>query len=660
MPKTQTKRGLSPRELDALRKQYAAEQRQRESENKWQLANDIASGINDIVGRGAVAPILGAPADIKQALWDAGAWVNNKIKDVEVATGMVKQPRYVPYSQGNAYLGSEDIGNRMEQAGLVSSERRPLTELTASMISPGAAAKSVLNAPKTAMNALRMIERLDEPVSRWYRLSDGRLVPRNQLGAIMVWHGTDVEFGRPNTPLFLGDRPTAEAYARRRADESGFNPILMGGTADFKKIASEDDVKRVAKSVGVVVENNMAFHALDPNINGRHNSQKLIDALKAEGYDSAYIDDFSPDDPFTLTKSYVAFDPDQLNLKPQPGLLGKMVAPQDEALRVAQAESGILGDMVQPQKLKRADIVQRAKALGMPVTGKNEQIMERVQILERDPATWTADDFSKVADYLDIHQDFRGASADKNVLDSILTEGLRSGMSDNLGAMHSKKSYTYGKGLSGGRSFIFPSASIKYKSSSNPWFAPGNKPLFYMDATKGQDIYEAIKSAKRNPYFGNQPVTAPQPGLPKNTGIVWDRQKGIGNVPNQQELDYFGFERNMKPSEFRKYVPKGVWNKDTKSFLASETSKGKTVAPPFLKVEWDKKNKAWRVSNHEGRSRADYSEELNADADIPVSMLPVGMRAKDITPEMRSAPIIGQQNSPSYTEWSSKNKGKKK
>ena len=140
MPKTQTKRGLSPRELDALRKQFIAEQKQADSASKWQLANDIVSGINDIVGRGVIAPILGMPGDINQAIYDAGAWVNNKIKDVEVATGMVKQPRYVQPSQGNAYLGSEDIGNRMQQAGLVSSERRPMTELAASFVSPSAAA----------------------------------------------------------------------------------------------------------------------------------------------------------------------------------------------------------------------------------------------------------------------------------------------------------------------------------------------------------------------------------------------------------------------------------------------------------------------------------------------------------------------------------------
>ena len=193
MPKTQAKRGMSPRELDALRKQFVAEQKQADSASKWQLANDIVSGINDIVGRGVIAPILGMPGDINQAIYDAGAFVNNKIKDVEVATGMVKQPRYVQPSQGNAYLGSEDIGNRMQQAGLVSSERRPMTELAASLVSPSAVAKTAINAPKTAMNMLRMAENLEAP-SRGVRNAQGMYIPRGQMGAIDVYHGSPNEF----------------------------------------------------------------------------------------------------------------------------------------------------------------------------------------------------------------------------------------------------------------------------------------------------------------------------------------------------------------------------------------------------------------------------------------------------------------------------------
>jgi hypothetical protein len=151
------------------------------------------------------------PGDINQAIYDAGAFVNNKIKDVEVATGMVKQPRYVQPSQGNAYLGSEDIGNRMQQAGLVSSERRPMTELAASFISPSAVAKTAINAPKTAMNMLRMAENLEAP-SRGVRNAQGMYIPRGQMGAIEnLFHGSPHTFDRFDLSK-MGTGEGAQAY----------------------------------------------------------------------------------------------------------------------------------------------------------------------------------------------------------------------------------------------------------------------------------------------------------------------------------------------------------------------------------------------------------------------------------------------------------------
>ena len=254
MPKTQAKRGLSPRELDALRKRYLAEQKQAESASRWQLANDIASGINDIVGRGVIAPIAGGLGDVNQALWDAGAWVNNKIKDVEVATGMVKQPRYVQPSQGNAYLGSEDIGNRMEQAGLVSSERRPMTELAASFVSPGAAAKTAINAPKTAMNMLRMADNLEAP-SRGVRNAQGMYIPMGQMGAIEnLWHGSPHTFDRFDLSK-IGTGEGAQAYGHGaylaegkgvaetyRKDLSGYDELTLHTKDGKKKGQQLDDV----------------------------------------------------------------------------------------------------------------------------------------------------------------------------------------------------------------------------------------------------------------------------------------------------------------------------------------------------------------------------------------------------------------------------------
>lgn len=337
MPRTTSKRPMTQAEYLAKNKSLLASGDTRSplaravnwTPNETELVRGLLSGTNDVIGRGAVAGLLGTPGDI------AGL-VENTYR------GAVGLPQVIPYG------GSEHIGQKLEDAGLVSAERRPKTELAASLLSPSAVAKTVINTPKTAMNMFRMADNLDAP-SLGIRNAQGMYIPRGQMGAI---------------------------------------------------------------------------------------------------------------------------------------------------------DTGLLSKTEIEPKLTRAEIIQKARALGMPTYEKNAEMLEKIRILESNPATWSVDDFNKIVNHLDIHQDFQGGGLDPKGLESILSEGLRSGMSDNLGAMYSKNYYTYGKNLQGGRSFIFPSAAINYKSKTNPAFAPGNKPLFYMDATKNQDIFEAFKNAKRNPYFG--------------------------------------------------------------------------------------------------------------------------------------------------------------
>jgi hypothetical protein len=589
MPKTQTKRGLSPRELDALRKQFIAEQKQADSASKWQLANDIVSGINDIVGRGVIAPILGMPGDINQAIYDAGAWVNNKIKDVEVATGMVKQPRYVQASQGNAYLGSEDIGNRMQQAGLVSSERRPMTELAASFVSPSAVAKTAINAPKTAMNMLRMAENLEAP-SRGVRNAQGMYIPRGQMGAIEnLWHGSPHTFDRFDLSK-IGTGEGAQAYGHGAYLAEG------KGVAEWYQSQLGKYYDQISTPEGMMpLEAGLAKYHPDGAVMAKvaNNFRKNLDV---DSFNALVDDLYLPEIRATIPENEWG------NFSAQSGnLYQTRLAWPDAARETADPLSPENFLDLDKPLIEQSPMVQEAIGRFEGAVGINESKIQR-------PYQVTG---SSLYDSY-----FLSTGADPARLAKELNKA----------------------GIPG----------IRYLDAGSRGAGKGSRNYVVFDD-------KLIDIVSRN----NQPIRKAEAPQAK-VGIVWDRSKGIGNVPNQQELDYFGFERNMKPSEFRQYVPKGVWNKDTKSFLASETSKGKTVAPPFLKVEWDKENKAWRVSNHEGRSRADYSAELNADADIPVSMLPVGMRARDITPEMRSAPIIGQQDSPSYTEWSSKNKGKKK
>jgi hypothetical protein len=127
-----------------------------------------------------------------------------------------------------------------------------------------------------------------------------------------------------------------------------------------------------------------------------------------------------------------------------------------------------------------------------------------------------------------------------------------------------------------------------------------------------------------------------------DTNTIFDAD-GHGGTPNQVDIDYFGFVLPMKISKFRKLVPSGAWNPKTKDFILKAIDNGEKIAPPFLVVKWDDNNKVWNVLDHEGRSRSDAVAQKYGDIEIPIHILPNGMRARNITTEMRNAPFTPQQ-----------------
>lgn len=125
------------------------------------------------------------------------------------------------------------------------------------------------------------------------------------------------------------------------------------------------------------------------------------------------------------------------------------------------------------------------------------------------------------------------------------------------------------------------------------------------------------------------------------SGINWDAN-GHGGTPNQVDIDYFGFTKQMTPKEFRSLVPEGNWNTDTIGFVKDAVAKGEAIAPPFLLTKWDEDNKRWLVLDHEGRSRSDASQEMFPDQQIPIHIIPRGLRARHMTDEMKAAPFVAQ------------------
>jgi hypothetical protein len=125
----------------------------------------------------------------------------------------------------------------------------------------------------------------------------------------------------------------------------------------------------------------------------------------------------------------------------------------------------------------------------------------------------------------------------------------------------------------------------------------------------------------------------------------FDNKDGIGAVPFNQEIDYMGFVTRMTPREFRRIVPAGVSGPKTKEYVKQALQQGKKLGTPFLEVKWDDKNKVWQTTGHEGRSRVDAIAELfGNDLLIPIHIFPGGMRARDMTDEMKKAPILPQRD----------------
>ena len=165
--------------------------------------------------------------------------------------------------------------------------------------------------------------------------------------------------------------------------------------------------------------------------------------------------------------------------------------PQATSMRALDEISRMspVSQMAASKPVKRSEIQAEAKSLGLPSSGKTEEIQELIGIVKLDPKTWTQEQYNLIRPHLAIHQDFRPGSAERS--ESIMREGLRSGMVDYLEPME-RGEYSYAKGLVGTDAYLFPSRGLKFKSASDPHLAPGNIPLFRITPQKGQNIYEAI------------------------------------------------------------------------------------------------------------------------------------------------------------------------
>jgi hypothetical protein len=119
--------------------------------------------------------------------------------------------------------------------------------------------------------------------------------------------------------------------------------------------------------------------------------------------------------------------------------------------------------------------------------------------------------------------------------------------------------------------------------------------------------------------------------------VAFDNKDGLGAVPNNQSVSYFGFVAEMSPSTFLSLVTQADRSEDA-SRLQQLIKKKAALGAPFLTVKINESE--WlageplrvRVTGHEGRGRMVAIKQLQGDAPVPVHFfVQGGVRARDLS-----------------------------
>jgi len=125
-----------------------------------------------------------------------------------------------------------------------------------------------------------------------------------------------------------------------------------------------------------------------------------------------------------------------------------------------------------------------------------------------------------------------------------------------------------------------------------------------------------------------------------------DNVRGIGAVPDNQEVDYKGMKVLMRPSTFLKLA--APLDKEPEDKIINHIRQGGAIGAPFLLInipqEWEEGNfdQPLKIIGHEGRNRMKAIMKLEGNDLIEVHLLlSNGMRARHLTPEIKDKMIQG-------------------
>lgn len=124
--------------------------------------------------------------------------------------------------------------------------------------------------------------------------------------------------------------------------------------------------------------------------------------------------------------------------------------------------------------------------------------------------------------------------------------------------------------------------------------------------------------------------------------IVFSAKDGLGSVPFNSDVYYFGYVVLMKPSVFLgAALPHEGQREESVKQITRLIDDGYAVGQPWLQVSLDDfkdRGDPPKVKGHEGRARMLTIQRRLGDAPVPVHIfLTGGMRARDLKDEMIAA-----------------------
>jgi hypothetical protein len=193
----------------------------------------------------------------------------------------------------------------------------------------------------------------------------------------------------------------------------------------------------------------------------------------------------------------------------------------------------------------------------------------------------------------------------------------------------------------GGMAF---STGIEEEAAAPPPPPPTEKPKFTIEPapTTGDEFVSNILDGKPvAPSVFSPPTEKPKftiepaPPNPRNTqrqskvgNVIFDQEKGLGQVPLNQNVNYRGFTAMMRPSKFLELAADLENPKQSSlDYIRQSVDEGKGVGSPFLNLDFE----TGKVKSHDGRHRMMVIQEKNGDEPVPVHIFGKGeQRARSL------------------------------